>query len=109
MADSYQNPRRSNSRNPDEVTPAVAGRRRINSLGRVRMELRGRERHRWAKPRGRNERERMSQAFTSSTADFRFQPAPVPEPVHPQYDRHQKINPTAPLDLLGRQSKRQDQ
>src|SRR5437762_6830889 len=79
------------------------------SSGRVRMELRGRERHRWAKPRGRNDRERMSQAFTSSTADFRFQSAPVPEPVYPQYDRHQKINPAAPLDLLGRQSKRQDQ
>src|SRR5438132_2625043 len=50
----------------------------------------------------------VCEACTSSTADFRFQPAAVPEPVHPQYDRHQKINPAAPLDLLGRQSKGKD-
>src|SRR5437870_6215548 len=72
MADSYQNPRRSNSRNPDEVYPPRS-RDGGGSMpaGRVRMEPRGRERHRWAKPRGRNERERMSQAFTSSTSATR--------------------------------------
>ena len=31
-----------------------------------RMEPAGAERHRWAKPRGRSERERMSQGFRSS-------------------------------------------
>src|SRR5262249_57990345 len=34
---------------------------------RSRMEPRGRKRHRWANPRGRNERERLSQNFRSST------------------------------------------
>src|SRR2546430_9832396 len=65
---------------------------------------------------GKAERPKRSGANESSfyvlnlsTADFRFQPAPVPEPVHPQYDRHQKINPAAPLDLLGGQSKGKDQ
>src|SRR6266513_5964717 len=40
---------------------------------------------------------------------YLFQPSPVPEPVHPQYDRHQKINPPAPLYLFYRQSKRKHQ
>src|SRR5207248_9000390 len=54
-----------------EMKTATAGERenifgdlcRLTSLERGRMEPRGRERHRWAKPRGRNEWERMSQAL----------------------------------------------
>src|SRR5207249_12308539 len=38
-----------------------------------------------------------------------LQPSSVPEPVHPQYDRHQKINPPTPRDFFYRQSKRKNQ
>ena len=34
-----------------------------------------------------------SQPLNGSASLFDPQPALVPEPVHPQYDRHQKINP----------------
>src|SRR5436190_17844880 len=51
------------------------------------------------------------QAFRFLISTFYFsssvlpQPSPVPKPVHPQHNRHQKINPSAPRDFFYRQTK----